>query len=403
MFCVPYNTNTLKITGAIEAYTIEPNKDVALALVQELALQMGKENVYDIQLLPYCPVSGWNVIDGIPTIDNGVRSMDMFYKKTGNTNTFVTTAFWCSSSHGTKNLFLSDMPKFTNKKISNQCDMYRLVSPNYNGQFEFNLAKNNTMNLPYFNLDYTYLPYNPYIHINPYFDGLYGQDFNDARGLICGGDYSVAYLSDAWTSYQINNKNYQNIFDRQIQNMETNHRYQTTENLVSALTGSMQGAAGGAMAGGLAGPAGAAVGAAVGGVASIAGGVADLSLAESRYSESKSYARDLHNYQLDNIKALPYSIAKTTALNENNKIVPILETYTCTDFEKQCIANEIANNGMTAGFIDTISHYINNSWSYDGINDRGFIRAIPIEISVVGDSHVSNAISEELQKGVYFK
>lgn len=51
------------------------------------------------------------------------------------------------------------------------------MSPNFNGQFEFSLAKNK-QDITSFNVDYTYKPYAPYIHVNPIFnpDGLYGKD-----------------------------------------------------------------------------------------------------------------------------------------------------------------------------------------------------------------------------------
>ena len=65
-----------------------------------------------------------------------------------------------------------DNTKAVDIKVSDACDMYRLVSPNYNGQFEFSLAKNGSIN--YFNVDYNYKPHTPYIHINPDFAGLYG-------------------------------------------------------------------------------------------------------------------------------------------------------------------------------------------------------------------------------------
>ena len=51
-------------------------------------------------------------------------------------------------------------------------------------------------------------PYQPYIHLNPNFGSLYGEDFNDARGLILGGDFSIATLSNEWKNYETQNKNY---------------------------------------------------------------------------------------------------------------------------------------------------------------------------------------------------
>ena len=56
--------------------------------------------------------------------------------------------------------------------------------------------------------------------------GLSAGDFNDQRGLICGGDFSLPNVSDAWADYQMQNKNYQNIFDREVQSMEISNRYQ---------------------------------------------------------------------------------------------------------------------------------------------------------------------------------
>lgn len=61
----------------------------------------------------------------------------------------------------------------TDIKVSDNCDSYRLVSPNYNGIFEFSLAKNGG-SVDLFNVDYTYKPHNPYIHVNPKFAGIYG-------------------------------------------------------------------------------------------------------------------------------------------------------------------------------------------------------------------------------------
>lgn len=132
-------------------------------------------------------------------------------------------------------------------KVSDACDMYRLVSPNFNGQFEFSVAKNGKIN--YFNVDYSYKPFNPYIHVNPEFGGLYGEDFDDARGLILGGDFSLPFVTDAWTDYQVANKNYNDIFDRQIKNMEVEQGIAKQEATIQAFTGAMSGAMTGAAAG----------------------------------------------------------------------------------------------------------------------------------------------------------
>lgn len=81
-------------------------------------------------------------------------------------------------------------------KVSNECDKYRLCSPNWSNFFDFSLAKNGGTVMS-FNVDCSYKPFSPYIHINPDFKGLYGRDFNDARGLICGGEFSLPQVTSA--------------------------------------------------------------------------------------------------------------------------------------------------------------------------------------------------------------
>lgn len=388
LLALPYSDNTSTI---IQGITIKDSKQLYVNIAQEISRLLSSQ-LYDVQIVPYCPFSGYSMNGTTMTTYTADKRISKIY----NGNSLIGYGVWCTASSGTKNVILDEPITYTNKKISNQCDMYRLVSPNFNGQFEFSLAKNNTPSLAVFNVDYTYVPYNPYIHVNPKFSGLYGEDFNDARGLICGGDFSLARLSDAWENYQLNNKNYQIIFDRQIQNMDVNQKYNMIEKSAGAVAGTFQTAAQGILIGGV-------YGAAAGAIAGMVGGAADIALSEKRYAEAKGYTTDLHNMQLENIRALPYSLSRTTAYTENNKVFIILEYYTCTDREKEVVASEIANRGMSVGAIGIISDYIYNSWNYGEITDRGFIRAVPIELNIEGDSDVSNAISEELKKGVYFK
>lgn len=394
MFCVPFGEVTLiNSKGAIGQIKINPSQ--TMLLVQDLVRQLGA-NIYDLQLLPFCPMTGFSYTENgeldINTSDS--KRYTIVYDEAA-ANDAVCILLWSTASQGTFNIVLDEPLTVENLKMSNQCDLYRLVSPNYNGQFEFNLAKNGgTVN--YFNVDYTYLPYSSYIHVNPQFAGLYGDDFNDIRGLICQGDFSVSYLSDQWANYQIQNKNYNNIFDRQIANMEVNHKYDMQQGAISALAGA---AAMGIGAGAMTGNVGVGIAA---GIASAAGGVADLAYNEARYKEQRSYAEDVHQMQLENIRAMPYSVAKTTAYSANNKVFPVLEYYTCTDHEKQAVANSIRQSGMTVGVVGTIRDYAFNQWSYSGISTRGFIQAQLIELPINEDYHTSAAIAEELIKGVYY-
>ena len=386
MFCIPY-------ADGVHLYprNVYSNKSMAMRLAQAIGSQLGSF-IYDIQLLPFCPMTGYIATDDYFDINTTDEGRFNYYNNVVDDKP-VGMIYWATASQGTFNIIKEIA--LNNKKIDNQCDLWRIVSPNYNGQFEFSVAKNNGVN--YFNVDFTYLPYSSYIHINPNFKSFYGQDFNDARGLICQGDFSICYLSDKWVEYQINNKNYNNIFNRQIENMDVNHKYDRAGQIVSGIAGAIGvGTAVGGMGGGVAGGVAA-------GAASLIGAGVDIAISESKYKESKSYAEDIFNYQLDNIKAMPNSIAKTTAYTANNKIFPIVEYYTCTDEEKIAIAEEIANAGMTLGVVGELENYILNEWSYNGIKDRGFIQAKPITLSIEDDYHLASAISEELEKGVYFK
>ena len=127
---------------------------------------------------------------------------------------------------------LTDDNQAIRLKMDNECSLYRLCSPNYNGLFEFSVAKNGG-SVDFFNVDITLKPINPYIHINPNFKGMYGIDYDDSRGLICGGDFSIPKWSNAFVEYELNNKNYQQIFDRQLQHMDFTHKQEAIAQNVS--------------------------------------------------------------------------------------------------------------------------------------------------------------------------
>ena len=402
MFVMPYNDIT------INNINIEGKKNFQLA--SQLAIQASSA-LYDLQLLPYCPMtSRITDIDGL-TLDNLTEGVD--YAKITNDLSPAQTigyVFFPSSCSFTLDIPVSGYSQGSfDTKMTNECDMFRLCSPNYNGQFEFNIAKNG--GITNFNVDCTYLPYNPYIHVNPNFGRLYGKDFNDARGLICGGDFSLARMNDAWETYKLQNKNFQNIFDRQIENMEIQQSADRTKEIVSSIAGSISGATAGAATGAIVGGVpGAIVGGGVGGVLSASGAVADYAINEKLRAEALDYTKDVFGFQLGNIRALPQSITKVTAYNYNNKVFPFLEHYSCTDTEKEAVAYKIAYNGMTTMVIGKIKDYITNSWNYKEIKSKGYIKAKLINLELPIDHkqglhsesyNIFNAISGELNKGVY--
>ena len=389
-------------TGYYPSVDISGNEEINIAIARSIAREYGTSVVYDMQILPYGPFpNSWTASRGVldvNSMDSKLYQAVSYQPSTG--RMYAGYIFYLPQSNLTFDINQSiSINNFTddsalNKKISNECDMYRLCSPNYNGIFEFSVAKNNGVSK--FNVDMTLKPYNPYIHINPDFKGLYGQDFNDSRGLILGGDFSLPITADAFVNYELQNKNYQLAFDRQIHHMDVENKIARNETKWSLAAGSLTGAGAGAgigtmAAGGLG--VGTAVGAGIAGALSIGGGILDYQNLKKRQAENKDLAIDMFNYNLGNIKALPYSLNKVNPLTYNNKKYPFVELYEATAEEKNILLNKITYQSMTVNAIGTVADYIKASPT--------FISANLIRLSDGLDNHVSEEIYNELMKGVY--
>lgn len=360
------------------------NSEIGLLVAQAISEKLGA-TLYDLQLLPYCPLP--ELLEDPGTSDmslvNLTQGTDYTLVKDSSNKAVSMIVFPSKSSFSTK-INLKEPIIIKDVKVESECDMYRLCSPNYQGVFEFNAAKNN--GISYFDVDCTYLPYNPYIHVSPNFDGLYGKDFDDTRGLICSGDFSLARITDAWTNYQLQNKNYMASFNRQIQNMEVQNNVARLNDVLGATVGSIAGAVAGSKLGG-------GLGAAAGLGLTAAAGVADYQINEQIRNENMDYTKDMFGYQLGNIKAVPDGLSKTTAYTKNNKYFPFLEFYTCTDEEKNALKNKLKYNGMTVMRIGTINEFLQAEQSY--------IKGRLIRLEGDYDNHYVNELSQELYKGVY--
>lgn len=400
MFCMPLNS--VHLVNA----NVDTNPEATLQMSWQLPLSLGS-NLYDLQLLPYCPIQ--SVINAAGNIvEVGTEGIEFSYlwDKDPNGYKIYNVCFFCRNTKGTFDIdtnlsvgnFTSDAAK--NVKIESETVTYRLVSPNYNGQFEFKVSHN--MNpITKINVDYEYKPYNPYIHVSPVWsaNGLYGNDYDDARGLICGGDFSLPIVNDAWTEYQITNKNYQAIFDRQIQSMQVNFNLQQKmkddQALIGIFTSTAAGTgAGAAIGGGWGALAGAALGLTAG-VAGAFGRTLDAKYETQQYTEQVSAMKDTFKYQLQNIQALPYSLSKVSAYNNNNKLFPFLEKYTATDKEVEALIKKITYTSMEIGVVDTIDNYIVPS------NLNFLSGELLILDGLDDDTHVANEIYNEIKKGVY--
>lgn len=396
MFCIPYNNTKYvdKDDNRDEISSKELNLAAAFGIAEALS---GSGAIYDLQLLPYCPKPEmWDNTNKKIKVDGFEEGLDYTYYTNHDGTDNIGIILWCTESTGTLSISVNLPAPNTaiDTKVENETSMYRLVSPNYSGMFEFNVAKNNGVD--FINIDYAYKPYTPYIHANINFKNLYGTDTNDTRGLVCGGDYSLPQTSDQWKTYEINNKNFQQQFDRQITNMDVMHGYDRTEGIVKAVTGTVTGAAAGAVGGSMIPGVGTAAGLITGTAASLAAGATDIYLSEQRYKEQVSYATDQFNYNLQNIKARPDTLSKVSSFNPNNKIFLFIEHYHATTTEQDALREKIKYNGMTVGRIGTINEFLQTDYS--------FIKGKLIRLEDIADDfHNSAELASELEKGVFIK
>lgn len=414
MFCMPYPEATaespvIKIgkNNTFNAISKETINRVYSDIISKTITGASASNLYDVQILPYCPMkftSASYLSDGsnkltmdpnweknkdyteiVHNSDSGEKVIGyIFFPKESSFKFTISKCFRNNSNH-----YLYNEYRTGDVKIGNETEFIRFCSPNYSGTFEMVPAKNGGLNSV--QVLCTYKPYNPYIQVQPEFNSLYGQSFEDSRGLVCTGDFSLPIKNDAWVNYELTNKTYQQTFNREVQHMEVSQDIARQQQVAKAITGTITGAVSGATTGAIVGGgAGAAAGALAGGVTSAIGGGIDYSNLVKQQKEDINYSKDMFNFQLQNIKALPSSLAKTSSLNVNSKYVPFIEFYSATDEEKELLKLYLEYNGMTAGFCGNI-------------DPQKFVQANIIKYEGELEPQAVNELNNELLKGVYFE
>ena len=405
MFCIPYQSIDFRVTASGSDITSDSN--ISFQIANEMIRQFGV-NLYDIQILPYFPVQE---ILGEPFTNPNTGQRTGYInlsqlKKSNYTlitqteqNNPISFIFWSPKTTFSFSIEQT-LAAWTNLKAQNETELVRLCSPNYASYYEFSIAKNRGVSS--FNVDCNYKPGIPYIHVCPKFNelGLYGQNFGDARGLICSGDFSMTQIQDQFINYQLQNKNYNLIFDRQMQSMDLKHKIGNEEDIWNVVTGTIGGAAGGLTGGALAGGGiGASIGATVGGAAALAGGLRDISLNKKLRADEADSARTIQSLSIGNIQAMPDTLTKVTAQNQNNKLFPFIEIYRATQIELDAFVNYIKWNGMTVGIVDQLNKWYNPSEEAS----TNYIEADIIRLDIPDDSHIVSEIANELRKGVYIE
>ena len=403
MFAIPY-TEHLTIKNGTN--TLNPNIKAGMAIASAFVTSLGDQVVYDLQILPYCPVRQYIQNDYTFDITGADDTMIRPIVDSANTSTILSYVFYCSSSQ-LENIKLRDpnnnyLPygiTITDYKQSCNLDLYRLCSPNFASIFEFNPAKNG--GVEYFEFSANYKPYIPYIKVKPHFNRLYGINDRDARGLILQGDFSVPTMSNAWTNYELQNKNYQNTFNREIESLELQNKIASQTDIANAIVGTLQGAAtgvaGGAMVGGIPG---AIAGGIIGGVSSAIGGGIDISNNAKLRNDAIDKAKDLFSYNMQNIKALPNTIRNVGCLTADNVLVPLLEYYSASDDEIDAFIKKIKYYGMSIMKVGMIVEYINPE--EETFVQGKLLRLLPPQgVNTEANNHLAEEIGNEISKGLY--
>lgn len=391
LICIPYG----KFNGV-------GSEQIAMDIATQTIAQnvVGANGViYDFQLLPYCPLQNLNINDLTEGTD--------YTKVKDSAGATIAYIYYCNRSSFKTSFLLSEPVTVADKKIDYLCNSYRFVSPNYSSQFEISAAAND-YGFSMINVSCTYMPFNPYIKVAPDFSGLYGKDFGDARGLICGGDFSLPIVNDAWVQYQQSNKNYAAIFDRNIDSLEFTNSIQRRNDIIQAIVGTISGLGTG-LSGFLVSKG---IGATMTGLGAIGagyGGYEDVRTNQALRDEQMSLTKDLHRLNLQNIQAQPMSLSRTTAFNADNKIFPILETYSCSVAERKAVVDSLINRSFTIGAIMNLGDLLNTIWyapEADGsIKARNWIEATVIEFprEFGKDTDFLVTLANRLAQGYYFE
>ena len=230
---------------------------------------------------------------------------------------------------------------------------------------------------------------------------MYGDPHSyDGRGLILQGDFSLPRVTSAWTEYQLQNKNYLNIFNREIQSLELQNKISGTQDFFKAMSGVITGTVGGSVAGGyMGGNVGGIVGAGVGSVMSAVGGALDVTNNMTLRNDAIDKAQSNFNWNLENIQALPYSLANVSALTYDNALVPVLEFYQASDAEMDAFEKKMQYYGMAVMKVGQITDFLNPLG--ESFVQGQLLRVLNDDDNLECDNHLATELGAEISKGLY--
>lgn len=416
IICLPYSDKvSLKITDTDTERFI--SKARAVSIINAISTGLGSQ-VYDIQLLPFCPIANLDVEHigsyyntRIKVLSSDEGKLFSSLGLPGSSSGFVFYAPYSNSTRQILNLpgdyRYSEANESELIKINNDLIKYRFTSPDYSASFDFNIAKNNML-LNSVMVDMSCKPQSSFIHIVPELTGLYGNPnisgndspIIDIRGLTFTTNLSIDRISNAFVEYEIRNKNYQEIFNREIQNYDIGSDIRKMEASVSYASKSIQATSKGASQGfALGGGFGAIAGAVVGAGVGLTSGAVDISNTWKMEDENRSLKVDMFNYSLQNIRALPNTLTKISSLTNTNRIFPVIEIYAPTERELKAYVDKIRWDGMSVNRIDKLSNFLQ---PFSEEVAGAFFKGQLININKIDeDSHIVADIYDQLDSGIY--
>lgn len=353
------------------------NHEININMAQAICEAAGGA-AYDVQIVPFNPIRGAILADG--TIN--WLNYDSHAIKDANNN--VVGHYILCSSADLKFTLEKDELKFnpSDYKLDYNTRQYRLCSPNQETIFDFSPSVNGGIDT--WEVTANYRPFASYIKIQPTWKSWYGEaTYNgstDFRGLVYNSSLCVTQLNDAWSNYVSNNKNFQQLFDNQINTLT---KQQSIElNAMEETLGWRS-----------------YTGMPISSIARVIGGSKDIEMQRELNNVALSKLNTDFKYQLDNIQSMPHTIKKLTNINGDTRVFPYIEIYGCSEDEEKSFNLKMKYTGytiMTTGYC----------WDYLKVGEETFIQADLIRLDLsfseeTADNHMAVEIAAELDKGLY--
>lgn len=402
---IPVGSGTVLVNNGVE-YTM--SRESILSLLTDGFTNAGTQ-IYDIQVLPYCPYSELNskYLGREPSASIDISSVSNKVEIKGLNNQVVYYGFSIRNASG--GYYGKLEIQVDNVKMDSITKFCRIVSNDHQQAFDFKPSSNN--GLQYIYLEYSLRPLSTIYRIVPVFNNnsLYGGNYKDTRGVVWKGGFSVSQVTNAWTEYKLQNSTFQATFDREIQNLEyINDKKTALENLqynlgvAGDLVNTVQGGINGFMFGSMSKKSNIPI---IGtGVTAIAG-LTNTALNATRNYYNKQTAQDLRIesialkkdlFALSNqaIQARPNTFANGTELSTLTNGKAYIEYYDCSEREKEQIRYYLQLQSYTVNAFGSISGYLKK-------DESTFIQGVFVFANDIPPM-IAQKINEELALGVYY-